>query len=68
MNHKNQRSDIYPLFDTFWNNTGLKGTMFPIKIPTEKYKEARVTGAARGSSVTPKFYGVTIESIIHHWE
>lgn len=29
MNHKNQISDTYPLFDTFWNNTGLRGTVFP---------------------------------------
>lgn len=28
MNHKNQRSDIYPLFETFWNNTGLRGSLF----------------------------------------
>ena len=25
MNHKYQSSDIYPLFDTFWNNTGFRG-------------------------------------------
>jgi hypothetical protein len=21
----------YPLFDTFWNNTGLRGTVFPLR-------------------------------------
>lgn len=31
MNHKNQSSDIFPLFNTFWNNTGLRGTVFPLR-------------------------------------
>ncbi len=35
MNPKNQSADIFPLFDTFWNNAGLRGTVFPIKIPTD---------------------------------
>ncbi|MBK6977283.1 MAG: hypothetical protein IPH28_09455 [Cytophagaceae bacterium] len=28
MNHKNQSSDIFPLFDIFWNNTGLRGSIW----------------------------------------
>ncbi len=36
MNHKNQISDNYPLFDTFWNNTRLRGTVFENKLDTQK--------------------------------
>ncbi len=28
MNPKNQSADYFLFFDTFWNNTGLRGTVF----------------------------------------
>lgn len=40
MNPKNQSADIFPLFDTFWNNAGLRGTVWnPDNYPTGLTKE-----------------------------
>lgn len=36
MNPKYQSSDIFPLFDTFWNNTELRGTVFENKLDIQK--------------------------------